>query len=239
MKQRGFNQSGNALFLILIAIFLLGGLAALMARSNSDSEDTGSTEQATIKASQLIRYAASIKSAVDAARSRGCSENQINFRWSLTSGINPNAPADGSCSVFTYAKGPLQFVDWRAIGIQTQSGTGCYFCNQSYFNGDAMWHPSTPTVAPELSFFLAGIDKNLCLAINRVVGVTNTGGNPPDATSNILGGNDFNGTFATSTNSDRDIVSAGGELVGKMTGCMNMMQDGVTAYTFYSVLIPR
>lgn len=97
-------ESGNILFLILIAIALLGALTVLMSRTGSQSDDTGSTEQSSIQASQILKHAASLQNATQMLIGRGCSENVLSFEAvdsDQAAGYhNADAPTDKSCHIF-------------------------------------------------------------------------------------------------------------------------------------------
>ncbi|PZO88480.1 MAG: hypothetical protein DI626_01670 [Micavibrio aeruginosavorus] len=124
------KESGNALWLILIAIFLLGGLTVLLSRTGSQTEDTGNAEQMQIVASNILGYAASIEQGIQTLLMRGCSENEISFWYdsnkdgtenSSDDYYNPNAPSDRTCHIFSTTGAGLNYQDMGAkIGVANQ-----------------------------------------------------------------------------------------------------------------------
>src|SRR5262245_7145714 len=100
------SQSGNALWFILIAIVLLGALTMLLTRSGSTSSQSGNVERLRITASQILRYAKGLESAVDQMKTRGVSENEISFQNSTTATNYTNATCTRTdCKVFDVGGG--------------------------------------------------------------------------------------------------------------------------------------
>lgn len=115
------NIRGSVLIFILLAVALLGALTVVLSRTSSNTEETGEQERMRVFVSQVLSYAANVKSAVDNLRARGCGENQISFWYDSNSdGIengtdtyyNPNAPTDRSCHVFRQEGTGLTFIDY-------------------------------------------------------------------------------------------------------------------------------
>ena len=83
------------------------------------------------------------------------------------------------------------------------------------------------------------ITRDICLALNEGLGITNTGGDAPiDEDCSWASANVFNGTYADA----QSIGSAVGELEGKFQGCYrhNTSCSGHNgSYHFYQVLITR
>lgn len=243
------KQSGNALFLILIAIFLLGGLMVLLTRTGSQSDDTGDTEQRSIQSSQIIRYGASLKTAVDSLRSRGCSETQISF-WSKDTNAsggenagddnyNANAPTDGSCHVFKPQGAGLKFkerTDFFPNGLWGTSGSLVAMSHNNFSANHAI---------PGVGAFSDGTNKGtelywgfelpynidrvaLCTAINKGLGYSDP--TPPIAAVNVS--TSFTGTYGGGT------VATATEFTGKQAYCFSLTSD-TQRHIFYYVLIAR
>lgn len=236
-------QSGNALWLILLGIFLLGALTVVLSRTGRQTEETGSTEQVSLEVSKLLNYAALIDGAVKSLLAKGCSENEINFYDPDNSldHTNPNAPSDGSCDVFKVSgagikskKAPGKWnitsndSDWSYIGSKCYYGIG---------NG------TTTCLASELELVakLNTLTLEMCKAINARLGVPDVSGAVP---ADDDGGAAFNGTFVTGSYGPTmmgDTGSATGvPLRYKNAAClMDNGGSGVGNYNFYKVLIAR
>lgn len=238
-------QSGNALWFILIAIVLLGGLTVLMTRTSSYTDDSGDYERGQIQLSDFVRFAKSVEVAVTTLKSQGCSENDLNFEASgLTGHDNTTAPGNGSCDVFsdkggglTYRPIPTTYLDparsaeprfgqWVFTGGMSVAGVGL---DTSTNNG----HKELLIIAPFLT-------KELCMKVNTLVGVSNVGANPPseDNTTKASFLVPFTGTFGGGVDIDGNGNGLGLNIfTGKASGCTTA--QGENSYYFYHILIRR
>ena len=231
------TESGNALWFILLAIILLGGLTVMMSRSSNTSGDTGDYERRQIHASEIMRYAKGIEVAVSTMKTRGCSENEVSFETSAVAGYaNASAPTDESCHVFETAGGGQVYKtpkdDWLVPSDAQTTRRGDWF-----FTGDNNVSGVGTSAGEELLIFLPYIHQSLCIAINDLLGVTNPSGVPPQEDS-ATGVTQYTGSFGSETISD-----SGSNLSGEKTGCF---QGGDTSYPFdddhyifYHVLLTR
>lgn len=174
-------QSGNVLFFILIGIFLLGGLTVLLSRTGSQTEDTGSVEQARIAATSIVRATSGFHSAIQNMLTRGCSESGLSFDYTGSDGryANTSAPSDKSCHLFepqggglSYKFVPTNYVDstysaapyygyWVFMGricIDNVGPTGGTNCKSSVQNPN------------ELLVVLAFVKKEICEQLNVLGG---------------------------------------------------------------------
>ena len=94
------NQTGSALWLILMAIALLAALAIAITRSANTAEQNGSVEHNRVVASQVMRYAAGLAAAIDRMRMNGVSENQIDFDTPGLVGYANAACTTDDCKLF-------------------------------------------------------------------------------------------------------------------------------------------
>lgn len=227
------TQSGNALFLILIAIFLLGGLTVLMTRTGSQTEETGEAEKNTIQASKILRYATSVKSSVDMLLAKGCSENSLSMNGAFnTDGTeittstfyNPNAPSDFSCHVY-HVNGGGQKLQYSVNGVgfyqQAIHNVGTTK-NELYMNS-------------RLDMDGNAIDIGLCDAINRVAGNNISVSSLPQAD---VSSSSFTGTFPTTQTLGDNGAEVG--MAGIKAACVTDTTCGAgTCPSFYYVLLAR
>lgn len=239
-KQRNFyrnNQHGNVFWFILLAIFLLGALTVMLTRTSGQTEETGESDKATIRATELIRHAATVETAIQNLLLRGtCSENTISL-WrddnndgvedSADSQYNPNAPTDHSCHVFDVRGGGVKSAYANTdsyniaefVGIGVTTARDLYIVMQNDYVG-----------APR------GISKEVCMAINRIAGNNFNINSLP--VGNMIT-NSFTGSF---TGLALILGDNGAELpmAGVKMGC-NIDNDcgGVACNSFYSVILAR
>lgn len=227
------KQSGNVLWFILIAIFLLGALTVMLTRTGGQTEETGDSDKAMITATNLMRTATSLEAAFQNLLMRGCSENTISFWWDADNNglenasdprYNPNAPTDHSCHIY----------DSRGAGIIQSDVTGdanvASFVNIGTTSRDIyMVTQSDYQGAPR------GISNEVCKAINKLAGVNFDINNLPKA-------NLTSGAFTGVYSSGITIGDNGTELpmAGVKTGCAIDNGCGtVECNSFYSVIYIR
>lgn len=127
------HDSGNVLFLVLIAVILFAALSFAALRTSRSVGDV-STEEARLQASKMYNYGIQIDTAVMRLRAgRDCPSDKIDFyntRWqkqnnTLLVSANPNAPADQSCNVFDGAGGAanLQIFPEGIVPLPSTSAT--------------------------------------------------------------------------------------------------------------------
>lgn len=173
-----YAQRGNALFLILIAVVLFAALSYAVTRSGRGGGGI-SKEQAILDAAAMVSYAGAMTDAVTRlSLVNGCSDTQLNFassRWvSAPDYVNATAPADGSCNIFdvngagfTWEKPPSSSpsVEYYVTGGITLHGVGQTASDVDPNSKDLLLTTRTT--------------RDICLAINNKLGITNPGGNPP------------------------------------------------------------
>ena len=217
------KESGNALWFILIAIALIGGLTVMLSRSTGTSEDTGDFERTQISATEIMREAKAFEIAVDNLRARGCGENDISF-WHDSDGnsvenasddyYNAGSPTDRKCHVFQPEGAGLRYQDgWiftgatRVIGLESDTRTELIAAFQT--------------------------DRQTCMQLNDLVGVTNAAGDAPDEDFNM---GFFTGSFGTNFTDPFTIGNTSASLEGTFQSCS---KDSSDTYFYAHVLLER
>ena len=233
------HQNGNAFLFILIAIALLGLLTVTMTRSGSNTDDTGNFEQNQIAANEILRYAKSIENAVQMLLSRGCSENVISF-WHDSNGdgtedggddyYNDDAPSNHSCHVFdaagagiTYQEPNEKWLDNSFPAALLSAGT---YGEYRFQGGFSFIDIETPR--PELGMYLNFIKKDLCMQINRTLGVQNLASDTAEDTNSNPSVMFFDGTYGTPL-ADNIGDDTNEYLTGKHTFCWKNTSNNVYA----------
>lgn len=223
------NESGNALWFILIAIALLAALTVAITRSSDTTSQNGNVERQRIEGSDIMRYAASIQQAVEQMRLRGLSENEISFENGFVSGYANPRCTDNGCKVFHVEGGGITFQSagsnasaqpWLFTGADSVAGVG--------EDGTG----ETSSEDNELLVILPGISQGLCGRINTELGIAGI----PQDTANADVATMYTGTFPNG----RVVENMG----GKKTGCFEgNLDDGggniSGTYYFYHTLIQR
>jgi|GEM_PF-794859 hypothetical protein len=251
LKKQRQTEQGNVLFLILIAVALFAYLGFTMTKS-SQSIDNNDQERAYLDASDVIKYAAQVSSAIERIRlANHCKLKQMSFdhpkraEYSLTGEFyaNSNAPMGRSCHVFENATVNVLYVipppSSQAVGgteYNIHSNLGVYSVGTD--SGNAGVDLTMATYVTE----------DVCFQINKIMGNRNPSGVPPvaDTTAITVPGTaaetfPYFASFADEgiglgTSLGKDAGNAT-ELAGRPTGCFYASSN--SKYTFYSVLIPR
>jgi hypothetical protein len=103
------RESGNVLFLILIAVALFAALSYIVTTSSRSGAGTISPEKAKLQAAEVLNHFQTFNQGVQRLlTTAGCSPEQINAytpAYVRINGIelnlaNPNSPPDGHCNIF-------------------------------------------------------------------------------------------------------------------------------------------
>ncbi len=230
------RQKGSAVILILIGVALFAALIFTLMRNGDSNISTMSKQQAKIAAQEMLSFGSALSRAVQKLIMRGCSETQLDFSntvWRSVNenviyapGHNPRAPASG-CSVFDPDEGgitPSTFEKYADLSIAIPSGTkwghGTIYAARIEGVGTAGREEIYLQVPP--------IKKEVCVAINDLMGVNNPGGSPPSGTSAIT---HYDGAFEETTVLD----SPDDSFAGKTGFCY----FSSSRYRFAYVLVER
>ncbi len=229
-KDGFYNEGGNVIWLILVAVALLGALTVQLSRTGSTTEKSGDREKKTIKTSQLLRYTASIDQAIKNLQFRDCSENDISFANSTdTNYANASSPADESCHVFaTNGAGLL----WRSFsGEILNTGASMAIMNDIAVFGQ---NYGTADTRPELMLAIP-VSQAVCLNINDHYDLSAV---TADITADIDNWDGyFTGSFpATAAWEFGDTATEAPAMLGANSGCVI---DDNGQHVFYHVLLTR
>lgn len=228
------TQSGNVLFLILIAVALFAALSYAVTTSNRGGGDID-REKVQMQAVQIVSYTSAIHAAITRMTLiKGCSEREISFENSLVSGyVNANAPIDKSCHVFHKNGGGVSIIEYVP-------GTNYSFS----YNGN-IYVSGVGSGAAELSVSFwtnndnLDVEKKLCEEINKN---TNFYSGVAEVTGNFgaMTVYQFRGEASPSWRGYRTSsagVYGNGDILGREHGCV--VDDNGSRYVYYNVLIAR
>ncbi len=232
------HENGNAIWLILLTIALFSILGAVISRNSASIDQTGSIESDRIKAAAMLRYAKSIETAVQTMLLNGVSENDLDFvAMAGHDNTNCNTP---ECEIFNIAGGGVDYQSAQDI-LDDDSFTGSWHVttgNRVYqFGCDDSNNGCT-----ELLLIARDLPKSICLQINRIQDITNTGNDAPQQTE-VIEGSAYTGSYSTTVNSafiggtNAGVEST--EVQGKAAGCIFEYSASQDKYHFYQVLISR
>ena len=226
------SEGGNALFIILIAVALLGALSYAVTQSNRGGVSALTEEKAEVYAAEILQYAQTVANAVAQLRLRGCDETEISFENNvgLANYINPNSPSDKTCHVFHPSGGGLSWsVPDQGMIAGTVNADNWAVYMQNEFSGIGTTGANDQHV--DLALFLNDVKPSICLHINSKLNIINTSNTPPSDGS--VSDDEFTGTFQyDDTIGDEDI-----NLNAKKSACFYDISEDW--HSFYKVLIAR
>lgn len=220
------TESGNVLFIILIAIGLFASLAFVVTRSAQNENTTAMTErEARLAGTDIVNYTQQIERAVSRLRQKGISENDISFANNEVSGYEYNPVKPAKNNVYHRNGGgakwrsPVQQYndgsEWLIIGNTCVSGIG---------RGGSDCHTDSES-NEELLLILPNVKEEICENITIASGLV---ASVPDDSGNGYSTSKFTGSY-----SDGTIINIGTN--PPKAGCF---KSGL-AYHYYHVLIER
>lgn len=249
MRLRSNNrQSGNILFLILLAIVLFAALTYAVNGSFRVTQDTAiPKEKARSIATQIINYVTSMEQAVTRMRTTGeCKLEQLDFDRApeFTGYDGLNTPADGHCKLFNANGGGIPFTPPDPAWFDGVN-TGQYWYGEWHFTG-ANYVANIGTTAAgvdtsqEITVILPYLKKDICVALDDVLNIKPSDPPPNEGSSVAIGqftrwGEPNTYRFGTAPTRLWDSNPE-----SRSSGCLTMGTGPVAgAYFFFHTLVVR
>ncbi|MGM0422842.1 MAG: hypothetical protein ACQEQL_07085 [Pseudomonadota bacterium] len=240
------RESGNALFLILIAVALFAALSYAVTQSGRGGGDI-SREQTQILAAQIVQYIGSVEQAVQRMTLTGVAEDQLDFYSQqrlhgndVVRDMDNTLCTDTSCQVFHPDGGGVTYQHFESAGETdplpagyggTDLKPGHHLATITPING-------VGTALPEIVIEFRAIDPKVCQEINRHFGLpaelSGEGyrwlfeGDPTaELASNVATANMWGG------------AAAAPELEGARTFCVDAAADAHDGFYLFHVLVAR
>jgi hypothetical protein len=242
------DESGNVLFLILIAVALFAALSYAVTQSTRSGSGDASGETALINSAQLAQYPAGVRTSVVRMVIGGVSPDQLLFD-PPSEFTNLNA-SNLAFSVFHPSGGGAVFQNAPKDLIEG-SATGEWVFSAAYQISGIGLTDNGVGAANEIIAFLPGVTQGVCRRLNEQLGITDsTPDRIPDAPAGLsiavptvteamrATGGGSEGIPATNTGGTID-----GIFEGQPFGCY---RDGAASavyptrtYVYYHVLVER
>lgn len=243
------SQSGNVLFLILIAVMLFAALSYVVATATRSSGGDGREENTSLRASQIIQFATFAEQAVLRMRFRGVEDEQFCFHhdgWGHNDYYHAGCDNVRNQVFSTHPDGGG--VSWSMPPQNSNDGSPWYFPANVCIAGLGKsvvdnCHTDGTGDSEDIVLILPNVDRAVCAAINNNLSIPNPGGVPPLSGGSLFaaGMPAFTGTF-----SDGAVINSAGSpdpaiLRGQQFGCVQsagpVPPEGTMVY--YHVLLPR
>lgn len=229
------REHGSVIFYILIAIVALAALVMAVSRSSRESVSTVGREKADLAATEIFDYINAVRGSVQNMKIQGVQDNQLCFdnpSWGNADFVYAACSTEKN-KVFSNSGGnaPVQhnvnlsLID-RSYEVSIPlSGTWYYTGTIRVREVGQDCDPSSD--CNELVAVLIALKKDVCVSLNKKLGITDPENVPDNPTPISLA--PYVGVYTYDADS---VINAPG-LVGKRTGCF---KDSSGPYIFYAVL---
>lgn len=247
MRNDCSSQKGNVLFLILIAVALFAALSYAVTSSSKGGGSGISKDKAKLHASEITQYGTQVEQTISRLMVMNqCSNTQISFENSVVSGyVNPNAPADKSCHVFDAGNGGG--LPFKSPSAHLSDESDIWYigrtCVVDVGSGQDGCHSDNS--GSDLVMYIPHIHKEICLEINRKLGIPTVSGDAPRGDNNEYyraGGSKFVGAYNNGGLAQTGGVGEAANFNGKYSGCFQGTGNAhlpAGYYHYYHVLIAR
>ena len=226
------NESGNVLFLILIAVVLFAALSYAVTRSTRTPDDGADNTINGIRASAIVQYPAGIRTSLMRMIMNGMGVSELKFNAPAAFSSLPNDaegvfhPAGGSATYETASH------DAMASGTE-----GTWHFNAEFEVDNIGLDTAGDFPGNDLVAFLPGIRQGICARINEDIGLSAI----PNSSADLSGEYtvDMDDTYALPA--DETMLGTEGAnntdpLTGQPFGCF---QNNGGEYVYYHVLVER
>lgn len=237
--KKNFNQKGNVLFLILIAVALFAALSYAVTQSSRSGGDA-SRETNILNSAQLTQYPTSVRTAVMRLVIDGFQDTQLLFNrpgeYETGSEVREVFHPIGGGAIYQVA--PAEMLN--------PGEDGDWYFNMEFEIPEIGLDSASSIGGNELIAFLPGITDSVCRRLNMEAGIMSNPTDPipalADVSGEATGDYDVNigATYTTIPSSETELDNADNDFTGKTFGCF---QNGGVApdnkYVFFSVLLER
>lgn len=247
--QRRCRESGNVLFLILIAVALFAALSYAVTQSSRGGGAGSSSEAALIGSAQITQYPASLRTSILRMMVSGVDVSELVFDppSDFADNITGNSVLENRAVFYPTGGGATYMEASPDIVAGLGDGAGFWYYNDNFA------FPNIGLGDEELTAFLPGVSLGVCRSANRSVGIEGNNGEQP-----VLGGDEedsykeiiMSAASSVDAYTGNNIAFDGGSkatanipdaLIGQPFGCFRNAVDvgGAPEYVYYHVLVER
>lgn len=219
------DQSGNILFLILLAVVLFAALTYAVTSSMRGGGRNASAETPQLMAASITQYFDQIDAAVlRMTMSQGVKPETISFEYPFMNNnlyqTNPNGTGSAyfinsdctsdACRIFKTDGGNVTPRHFNKYGVDGYSGSNGLGPAPGYYTFELIQWPYAGTSAPDVVLSLVGIDPAICPALKAALSL----GNEPGFSGAGLNAHSAGSTWDSST---KIISSNINDVIGRST----------------------
>lgn len=190
------NEKGSIVVWLLVGVLLLAALSVVMMQGSRTSQVSLTSEEAKTYAKMIIAQGEEVKATIKRMQFRGVKDTDFDFGNTVYGRMdgnllnspnhNPNCLTD-TCRVFSVSGGGLQpsMINSTAYAVYDpamQAPGSTFMIKGSWFPMYASLH-GVGTPVSELVYYNAYIKREVCMAINDLLGIPNPNNRPPSFTA--------------------------------------------------------
>lgn len=228
-------ESGVAIFYIFLGIAMFAALSYAASNMFRGGGNAMNSELYNLYASEILQFSRGMRTATHSMKIDGISVTEISFENNFASGYTNGNCTNNDCLIFNPDGGNMTYsypnAEWLDASNSSESKYG-----EWYFSGANSIQDLSPSTDAELMLILPWLRRDLCIALNNALDVTNPGGLPPQDDS------DFNLTtlFTGSYVNDEIIGNNDPELDNQRAACFTAAGAPLAgSYHFFQVLDSR
>ncbi len=229
---RTHSESGNVLFLILIAVALFAALSYAVTQSTRSGSGSTERESSALNSATITQHPTALRTAVVRMVLGGMGAEDIGFESPAAGDFND---ASSNQRVFHPSGGGAVY-QTAPEDAMTSAYSGRWYIN---YNFEVPQIGRTGTAGNDLIAFLPGISQTICSRINEEF-IGSTSIPALDLTNNLVE-DDFEVGDTFPQGDEPDMSPAGNEFDGQPTGCFEdaNINGGSAAYVIFSVILER
>jgi len=247
------SESGNVLFLILIAVALFAALSYAVTQSSRSGGGDASSEKSLVSSSQVTQYPSSVRTSIVRMIIGGTSVDQLLF--DTPSSFAALSTTDmQKAGVFYPSGGGATYSTVPAEVMKTaSSGPGNWVFSSKYQVKNIGLTDATKGDYNEIIAFLPGVSKALCTKLDTQLGITlDAGGYPPSIDTDMAGmpvaADNMDSGISPATGTPGIPATATGgvigtantQFIGQPFGCGRIGAASTAGtYVYYHVLVER
>jgi hypothetical protein len=236
------SESGNVLFLILIAVALFAALSYAVTQSSRSGSGEATSEKSLISGAQVTQYPAGVRTDIIRMMiDSNIAVDKLDFNAPSDFGSLVANPSGKFTTGVFHPDGGGATYQLAPSDVMDNASPGTWYYNASFYILNIGTTPTSDSSGNELTAFLPGIKQSVCQKIDDALGIASspvpvvTGAASTYETQQGTG----TGYTAFPTTAGTQIVSSSGaSLDGQPFGCF-ATTDATPLYVYYHVLLER
>lgn len=228
------SESGNVLFLILIAVALFAALSYAVTSSSRSGGGDANSETNLISSATITQYPAAVRTAIiRMVISDNIAVEDLNFDPPADFATTCNATPD-NC-VFHPSGGGATYVT-ASDDIMDVAGTGTWRFSGNYEITNIGLSVATDSDGNDIIAFLPDIKESICEKLNEELGIAGDNIHSADLDPTLAAQQMITGYSIPATEINIGTVGGAAALDGQAFGCV---EDSAGDYHYYHVLVER